>query len=113
MCEDCQEFGGIVRLTSIILATVPFVVLIPLLGFLFSQTGPEGFGAFFLVLYACAFLIVLSVIAVVLAFLKRPASKLDSPARILSIISVAVLALPGAFGIIFFIMSLNPPPLSY
>jgi len=53
------------------------------------------------------------VIAVVLAFLKLPASKLDSPARILSIISVAILAFPGAFGIIFFIMSLNPPPLSY
>lgn len=51
--------------------------------------------------------------AVVLAFLKRPASKLDSPARVLSIISVAVLALPGAFGVLFFIMSLNPPPLSY
>lgn len=101
------------RLASIILASAPFAVLIPLLGFLFSQTGPEGFGAFFLLLYACAFLTVLSAAAVVLAFLKRPASKLDSPARILSIISLVVLAFPGAFGLLFFIMSLMPPALSY
>lgn len=51
------------RLASIILASVPLVVLIGLLGVLFTSTGPEGFGVFFLMLYACAFLTVLSVIA--------------------------------------------------
>jgi hypothetical protein len=107
------KIWGNMRLASIILASLPFAVLIGFLCVLFAQTGPEGFGVFFMMLYACALLTVLSAIAVVLAFLRRPASTLDRPARVLSIISVAVLACPGAFGVLFFIMSLNPPPLSY
>lgn len=101
------------RIASIILSSVPYVAIMPFLAMLFASTGPEGFGYLFLILYVCAGLTVLSGVAVLLAFLKRPASKLDIPARVLSIISVCVFALPGAFGALFFLMSLDSPPLSY
>ena len=64
-----------------------------------SIQGPEGFGVVLIILCICAFLAILSVIATVLAFRKRPASGLDTPARILSISMVVVYAIPGACGI--------------
>jgi drug/metabolite transporter (DMT)-like permease len=97
------------RIASIILASVPFVVSMGFLVALGNASGPEGYGVFIALLYACIGLAIISAVAVVLAFIKRPPSGLDIPARVISIISLVAFLPAGGFGLLLFVMMLFPP----
>ncbi|WP_323959225.1 hypothetical protein GC088_11885 [Arthrobacter sp. JZ12] len=90
------------RLASLILASLPIILLTVFLAVLFSVKGPEGFGVLVYMLEASVLFLALSVTAVVLAFRKRPVSALDIPARVLSIVSVVIMVLPAAGGVLLF-----------
>lgn len=97
------------RIVSIVLAAIPFLVAAGFLLALMSSTGPEGWGVMVAFLYASIALTALGFAAIILAFLKRQPSALDIPARVISIASVFVFAPPAGFGLILGLMMMFPP----
>lgn len=104
-----QRPGKALRIVSIVLGAVPFLVAMVFLVVLGNATGPEGFGVFFVLLFACIGLALLSSVAVLLAFLRRTPSGLDIPARVISIISAVTFIPAGGFGLILLAMTMFPP----
>lgn len=100
------------RIASIVLAAIPFLVSMAFMVALGNATGPEGYGVFIALLYACIGLALLSSVAVLLAFLRRQPSGLDIPARVISVISAVAFLPAGGFGLILFVMMLFPPAVS-
>lgn len=98
------------RVVSIVLAAIPFLVAT---GFLFAlsvATGMDGLAVIIAFLFTCIGLAVMSGVAVVLAFLKKPPSGLDVPSRVVSIISLVMFAPPAVFAILFGIMAIVNQP---
>lgn len=97
------------RVVSLVLAGIPFLVAFCFLIALSYAEGYEGLAVLVYFVFACIGLTILSTVAVVLAFLKRQPSKLDIPSRVASIISLVLFAPVGGFGILFLMMSMVQP----
>lgn len=98
------------RVVSIVLASIPFVVALGFLLALSVAEGLDGLAVIIAFMATCVGLAVMSAIAVILAFLKKAPSGLDVPSRVISIISLVMFAPPAAFSIIFMVMGVFNQP---
>jgi hypothetical protein len=62
--------------------------------------GPEGIGGVFVMVCVSGVFLLMCGLALILALKTRPASRLDAPAKVLSIIGMVVYGVPGGLGIL-------------
>jgi hypothetical protein len=78
------------RITGLILAITPFVVIGGLLLAMANPNGMNWIGVFFIMLISIPVLLIMSVTSVSFAFAKTPHLRLDKVAKVASVISVSM-----------------------
>lgn len=87
---------------SVILSSVSLAGLLWFIAYGSSDAldGPEGIGGVFVMLGVSGVFLLMCGVALILALKTRPASQLDTPAKVLSIIGMIVYGIPGGLGIL-------------
>ena len=87
---------------SVILSSVSLAGLLWFIAYGSSDAldGPEGIGGVFVMLGVSGVFLLMCGVALILALKTRPVSRLDTPAKVLSIIGIAIYGIPGALGIL-------------
>lgn len=90
------------RRVSIILSSVSLAGLLWFIAYGNSEAldGPEGIGGVFVMVGVSAVFLLMCGVAFILALITRPASQLDAPAKVLSIIGMSIYGIPGALGLL-------------
>lgn len=85
---------------SLFLSSAPYAVCLVMLALMFSSEGYDGLRFLVVVVFTLPFLALVSVVSVILAFLKTSDLRLSHAAKICSIISALIFSMLGAIVIL-------------